>query len=132
MIARGLGVALAVAAIAWFALGVRQAHDTAAASTIVNGRTPLNAVQAAHARSLLHAAGQLNPDTEVNLLRAQLYDEEGRYRLAQAEVGRVVTKEPKNAGAWLALAHASGGNRRIFFTALIHIRALVPVVPPPR
>lgn len=129
---RVLGVALALAGCAWFIVGIQQANDTADASALVSGPAPLSAARAAHARALLHSAGQLNPDTQVDLLRAQFDRDQGDYGAARVVIRSVLRAEPQNAQAWLALAHSANGNRQIFYTALIHIRALVPPVPPPR
>ena len=129
---RVLGVVLALAGCAWFVIGIRQAHDTAAAGAIVSGPLPLTAAQAAHARSLLHTAGQLNPDTQVDLLRAQLDRQRGDGAAARATIRKVLRDEPRNVRAWFALARSEGSDPRMFLLALGHIRALMPRVPPPR
>ncbi len=64
-------VLVAAVACAWFALGVRQAHDTDAATALVDG-AKLSASQARKADSLLKSAAALNPDREIDLLRAQV------------------------------------------------------------
>jgi hypothetical protein len=81
--------------------------------------------------SLLDWAGALNPDTEVDLLHAQLDRDQQNYAGARAILAGVVAKEPQNVQAWQSLARSSVGSPPTFFRALRRIRLLVPVVPPP-
>ncbi len=102
---RGLALVAAIAACGWFALGVRQAHDTAgAAAIVVSGGHHLNAVQAARASSLLSDAAALNPDRQVGLLRAELAAATGRRAQAQRLALMVARGEPRNSQAWLLLS----------------------------
>ncbi len=105
MLARLLIGIVAVVACAWFVLGIRQAHDTAAASTAINnagGRLPT--AQAAAVASELDSAKTLNPDRQVDILRAALALTQGdRARSTQILKG-VVAAEPDNITAWAALA----------------------------
>lgn len=130
-LARFIGLALALFACAWFALGIRQARDTSRAAAIVSSTAPLSQHQVQQANSLLDAAGALNPDTEVSLLRAQLDRDQQNYAGARVIVEGVVAKEPKNVQAWQSLARSSVGSQQTFVRALRCIRRLVPVVPPP-
>jgi hypothetical protein len=130
-LARFIGLALALVASAWFALGIRQARDTSRAAAIVSSTAPLSRTQLRRANSLLDAAGTLNPDTQVNLLRAQLDHDQQNYSGARVILEGVVAKEPKNVQAWQSLARSSVGSPQTFFRALRRIRRLVPVVPPP-
>jgi hypothetical protein len=130
--ARLLGVVLAVVVCAWFVVGIRQAQDTSQAQGILSGRTPLSAAQKANVASLLSQDGWLNPDSEVDLLRARLDVDQGRFAAARRLVERVLADEPRNAGAWVALAQSSGGEETTFYTALIRLRELIPRVPLPR
>ena len=125
MIVLGIGVC------AWFVLGARQAHDMGAAAPIAtaNSVTP---AQAKHFRSLLDAAGTLNPDREVDVLRGSLEAAEGRHVKARQTLFRVIREEPKNLDAWLAYARASSDSPKAFFAAQIGIRRLVPRIPTQR
>lgn len=121
-------LALSIAVCAWFVLGIHQDHDVNAASAIVSGATTPSAAQARQARSLLERAKLLNPDSEVDLLRAQLDLEQGNQPGARAILERVVAREPDNAVAWEWLARASVGDLREFYLAAFRIEQLVPPV----
>jgi len=101
---RGLTLVVAIVACAWFAVGIRQAHDTDAASAIVSGGHRLDAAAAARASSLLSGAAVLNPDRQVGLLRAELAAERGRRARAQRLALMVAHAEPRNVQAWLLLS----------------------------
>jgi hypothetical protein len=105
-LARAALVALALLAAAWFALGARQADDTDAAAAIVTGPGPLTPAAQTRARSLLHAAGWLNPDTSVAILRGRLLMREGHYRAALPVLEHVVAQEPENLDGWVYVAQA--------------------------
>jgi predicted Zn-dependent protease len=121
-------VAVALVVCAWFAIGIRQAHDTAKASAIVLNAQSLSAAQVKHVDSLLHSASFLNPDRQVSVLRAQAAQRHGDLKLAQAILRGVVHAEPQNAPAWIALARAST-TRRMFIEAAVVLAHLVPPVP---
>ena len=133
---RSFGVAgliiFSLCALAWFVVGIRQAHDTNAAAAIVTGASRLPAGQRRHAADLLSAAKVLNPDTQVDVLRAELALGQGDRAAARRILEQVVAKEPENAVAWEWLARASVGDLHEFFLAGIHLARLVPRVPPPR
>ncbi|MBV8431312.1 MAG: hypothetical protein JO244_09135 [Solirubrobacterales bacterium] len=121
-------VVIALVVSAWYGLSIRQAHDTAAAAAIVTGSTPLAPAEARHASDLLGSAGRLNPDRQVDVLRAQLALAQGDRLGARRILEHVVAQEPENAVAWEWLARASSDDRHEFFFALIHLRQLVPPV----
>jgi hypothetical protein len=121
----------ALALCAWFAIGIRQGHDTDAAGAIITGTSRLDPAQARQAAGLLQSAKLLNPDTQVDVLRAELDLGQGRTLAARRILESVVAKEPDNAVAWEWLARASVNDRREFFLAAFRIRQLVPPVPPP-
>jgi hypothetical protein len=73
----------------------------------------------------------LNPDREVDVLRAQLERDQGNLGGARAILDRVVLKEPDNLDAWIWLARSSVGDPKDFYTAAYRVRQLVPPVPPP-
>lgn len=124
-------VLVALVACAWFALGALQTRDVDRASAIVTAPGTLGGAAGAHAASLLHDAGVLNPDTQVKLLRAELVDREGHPAAARAIVLGVVAGEPQNIEAWVQLARVSQGDPQTFRLALTRARALAPIVPPP-
>ena len=122
---------IALAACAWFALGVRQTRDTNRAAAILAAPGTLTPADAARVTTLLNDAGTLNPDRQVQLLRAALAVREGHSPAARAIVFGVLASEPQNIDAWVALARASQGDPQTFLLALRRARALAPVVPPP-
>jgi predicted Zn-dependent protease len=82
---------------------------------------------AARAASLLQGAELLNPDREVDVLRAQLADERGDRPEAQRILRGVVAAEPMNAVAWVALAR-SATNAMTLRQAFARLNVLVPPV----
>jgi hypothetical protein len=122
--------AAAVAGIvcAWFAVGVRQAHDTARAGSVLSGATPLNPVQGERVAALLREARLLNPDQQVGVLRGELAIRRHDLGAARAILGEVVHAEPMNVQAWVWLAKASSNDPSAFLVALLHINRLEPPV----
>jgi hypothetical protein len=120
-------VAVAVLVAAWFALGVRQARDTSRAAAIVSAGRP-SPTQAKHASELLNAAAFLNPDRQVDVLRARLDLVRGDEPAARTILKRVVVGERFYLDAWIWLARASVGDLRDFYAAAYRIRQLVPPV----
>jgi hypothetical protein len=131
-VVRVVGLGIALLACAWFVLAARQAHEVDQATAIVSASAPVSTAQAKHAAALLHSAGTLNPDREVDILRAQLDVDQENRAAARAILGRVVADEPENLEAWLELARASVGDVREFFTAAIHVHELAPPATPKR
>jgi predicted Zn-dependent protease len=123
-------IILAVVVCAWFALGIRQTRDTARATAIIASAGSANgpsAAQASQERSLLRAAGTLNPDKQLDVLRGQLAllrnDNRGAARILQG----VVAQEPLNVEAWVYLARAAFKvNRHEFGIAAQRIAQLDP------
>jgi hypothetical protein len=106
-LARLLLAGFALVVGAWFVLGIRQAHDTAAATAIVNAKGKVSAAAAAHASSLLDSAATLNPDVEITILRSQLALRRGDDRRAAAIARQATGQEPSNVSTWLAVAVAN-------------------------
>jgi hypothetical protein len=106
-VVRGLLLAFAVLACAWYALGARQAIDISRATAIVTGPAPITPTAAASARSLLDNAGVLNPDTTVDVLRGRLLLRQGEPRRALPILERVTRLEPDNLQAWIFTAQAA-------------------------
>jgi predicted Zn-dependent protease len=123
-----LVLVLALAACAWFVISIRQAHDTSRAQSILSTGTPLTAAQANRADSLLRAAAFLNPDRQVDILRAELVAERGNFREADRILFGVVRAEPMNINAWFELA-AHPLKPRVLAEALDAVNRLVRHVP---
>lgn len=104
---RLLLVLVSLAVCAWFALGIRQAHDVDRVTTIVSGlqgQKRLTVAQAGQADSLLDSAAVLNPDRTVQVLRARVALLRGNRPLAKQILLRLVAAEPENIDAWYGLA----------------------------
>jgi predicted Zn-dependent protease len=125
---RALAALGAIVVCVWFALGARQAHDVDHATALLSAGSHISDRDAAHAASLLHRAGQLNPDRQVDVLRAQLADARGDRAAAERILRGVIAAEPMNAVAWVQLARSAtnGATLRLAF------RRLAVLVPPVR
>lgn len=121
-------IAVAVLSAAWFALGIRQASDVSTATSIVSGGAHLSPAEAGRARSLLGAAAVLNPDSNVNLLQAQLDRDQGDFRAARRTLDQVVAREPDNAEAWYGLALSARGSPSTWARAVRNVLRLDPRV----
>jgi tetratricopeptide (TPR) repeat protein len=121
-----LGIALA--ASAWYVVGIRQARDIAAATGAIAGHGSPG--QLAHARSLLNSAAFLNPDQEVQILRGRLALEQGRPEQAQRILAAVIRAEPMNLEGWIWLTGAALGNPPLARAALARIYRLDPLAAP--
>jgi predicted Zn-dependent protease len=124
---RVLVAVFAIVVCVWFVLGVRQARNIDHATTLLSAGTDIDSGDAARAASLLKGAGVLNPDRQVDILRAQLADDRGDRRSAERILRAVVAAEPMNAQAWVALAR-SATNGQTLRLALHRLAALVPPV----
>jgi Flp pilus assembly protein TadD len=125
-------LALAAAVVcAWFAVGIRQARDMSRASAVINSSASITPAARAHTSSLLRAAGWLNPDRQVDILRGQLAGFTGDVPGAVTILRRVTRSEPMNIQAWAALATATlnqSGYRTVFVGAIRAIGRLDPRV----
>jgi predicted Zn-dependent protease len=122
-------VLLALVVGAWFGLAWYQAKETGRASALVGGRSPrLTPRKARQARAALSAAGTLNPDRMVDMLRGQLAFDEHRNTAAERIDRSVVRREPLNLAAWSQLAYAAAatGDRQTLVEAARHISELYP------
>jgi predicted Zn-dependent protease len=124
---RLLIAALAVVVCAWFALGVRQAHDLAQATRIIAAGN-LDPVHARQASGLLDGAATLDPDSTVEIMRGYLHLEQGDLPGARKVLLPVVHDEPQNIAAWLALARASLGDLKVGEAAYSALARLRPAV----
>lgn len=121
-------VGLAVVVCAWFAVGIRQAHDIDRATSIVAAANVPTPAQAQRAQSLLDSAAWLYPGTEVDVLKGRLAIERGRRAQAVAIERRVTAREPLNVDGWVWLAQ-SYTNPTLGTRALSHVAQLAPKVP---
>jgi hypothetical protein len=121
--------AVAVLAVAWFAIGARQAHLVDAATSLLDNEAGQHAGTTRQTESLLRSADLLNPGTEVTLLRAHLAMEQHAWPRAARLVHDATTTEPGNLDVWisaldLAIAHPSSID---LSTLLAHLRTLDPI-----
>jgi predicted Zn-dependent protease len=103
-IARFAALVGAVAVCAWFAIGIRQAHDVASAAQTVADSQSLTEAQLHAVSSRLDVAATLNPDRTVDILRARALIKAGRPRAAERILARVTRAEPMNLEGWVWLA----------------------------
>jgi predicted Zn-dependent protease len=122
--------ASAVVACAWFVLGIVQSHDQSRADALIHQPGTPTATQTARILSLLRSAATLNPDRDIDLLRAQAQTRGGQPAAAEREMKEVVRDEPMNVDAWIVLG-VSAGRRDPATASLARVRerALAPPVP---
>lgn len=123
---RAIGALAAVVVCAWFAVGIRQAHEVARATNLIEPSHALTATQLHAIDSWLHSARALNPDTEVDILRGRAAIKAGQTQLAQRILEGVTRKEPQNLEAWIWLAGAALGDPPVAHRAVAQIEALDP------
>jgi hypothetical protein len=125
-------VALGAAVLcAWFVLGAIQAHDENRATTLIDSSGTPSAATTSRILHLLDAAGTLNPDQDIALLRSQAQSRGGHDRAAVLTALGVTRAEPLNIDAWTVLAFAAQSvdpaQARL---ARARQRRLAPPVPP--
>lgn len=104
---------LALVACAWYVVSIRQAQDTNRAQAIILSAPQLTIAQANRADSLLHSAAFLNPDRQVDVLRAEVAVARGNLAKSDRILFGVVRAEPMNLNAWFQLV-SHPLNPRIF------------------
>jgi predicted Zn-dependent protease len=122
-------VSAAVAGVivcAWFALGIHQAHEVARATSMIDSSRALTVTQDHAIESWLDSAQTLNPDRQVEILRAQAAIKVGQARRAQQILTGVTRAEPLNLDGWIWLAGASLGDPPLARRALRRIDMLDP------
>jgi hypothetical protein len=117
---------LAIVVCAWFALGIRQAREINEATNVITQSGTIPAPNLHSAASLLSSAGTLNPDLEVDVLRARLAVEQRDPKRAEQILKATVRKEPMNLEAWVWLAGVSLIDPPEAHIALAQIRRLDP------
>jgi predicted Zn-dependent protease len=105
--ARWFILLVAIVVCAWFGLGIRQAREINRATSIIAQRGTIPAAQLRAAASALRSARTLNPDAEVNILRARLAVQQQQPRQAERILKTVVRGEPMNLEGWIWLAGVS-------------------------
>jgi predicted Zn-dependent protease len=123
---RLIGLLVAIVVTAWFALGIHQTHEVAHATSAIQASRTLTVTKARAIDSWLGSARTLNPDSELDILRARAAIEVGRVRLAQRILERVVRAEPYNLEGWIWLAGAALGNPPVAHRAVAQIDKLDP------
>jgi hypothetical protein len=99
--------ALAVAVCAWFVVGAIQTDNENRATAVINGGGTPTPAQTAQIEHWLDTAGTLNPDHNIDLLRAQAEVRAGQSAKALALMKRIVRDEPRNADAWIVFGFAA-------------------------
>ena len=125
----GLAV-LAVAVCAWFALGVRAFREVASVNVLLSGPARITPEQARDARAKLDQAAWLNPDQEVNFLRAQVAARDGHKQRALTIARGLAHREPQNVNAWLLVSILVRPGSLPYRQAEAQLRRLVPPAPP--
>jgi predicted Zn-dependent protease len=125
-ILRFAALAGAVAVCAWFAIGIRQAHDVASATQTIESSRPLTQSQLHAMDARLDAAATLNPDRTVDILRARALIKAGRARAAERILERVTREEPMNLEGWVWLAGSALGDPPVARVAIGAIDRLDP------
>jgi predicted Zn-dependent protease len=123
--------ALAVVACAWFVIGVIQSDNQSRATALINGGgTPTHA-QTSQIEHWLDRAGTLNPDRNIDLLRAQAEVRADQSARALVLMKRVVRAEPSNADAWVVFGFAAQSQSPAL-ARLAHAEVLKLAPPVPR
>ena len=131
-VVRGGLLAASVAAIAWLAIGLREARLEAAGSAVATGpATGLTPARVARADHDLRQADRLTPHHDPAAFRARLLLRTGRPAQAVRILESLVREEPDNANYWLALERAAGRvDRRLAARARARVRELSPIGAP--
>lgn len=127
---RGLAAALALVTCAWFAVGIRQSHAQESLVTLIRTHGSLAPAQAAHARHLIDEASSLNPDRDIDLLRAEVLQRTGDEAAATRLLEATVRAQPRDVDAWHLLSFtAFTVDRPLADRAKQRVNELVPPVP---
>ena len=118
------GIVIAIVLCVWFGWLLRQSVATDRATAALQSGRKVTSADARRIRGQLHTAGQLNPDTMITVLRAELASDLGDRHAAVGLLLTVVHKEPDNASAWQDLARVAS-TYRVEAESLLAIRRLV-------
>jgi hypothetical protein len=102
-------VAVALAAIAWLALGLRAIHLEAEGRQVLENaqRGQVTPSELREGLDLLRRAQRVNPDKDPRLAEVVLLIEAGRENAAIDLAERVMADEPENLEGWLVLYFAA-------------------------
>ena len=100
-------LASALVVCAWFVLGAVQTHDVNHATALIDRSSTPSVALTARIMRLLDGAATLNPDRNVDLLRAQAQTRGGENRAAVRTALAVTHAEPLNIDAWTVLGFAA-------------------------
>jgi predicted Zn-dependent protease len=123
--------ALAAAACAWFVIGVIQSNNESRATALIDGSGAPTPAQTAQIQDWLDTAGTLNPDRNIDLLRAQAAVRAGQSAKALVLMKRVVRDEPRNADAWIVFGFAAQAQSPAL-ARMAHAQVLKLAPPVPR
>lgn len=126
MIVRFAVAVVAIVACAWFALGIREAHDLSSATNALASAQPPSRSAADLVSSRLNDADSLYPGEDVDVLRGRLALAERHDALARQILLRAARGEPDNLEAWVWLARAAGGDAAELRLALNQVARLEP------
>jgi hypothetical protein len=119
--------AVSVLVCAWFVIGGLQAHAIVRATSLVAPGTAASRVKLAQATRELDPAAFLNPDREIDVLRARIAIAEGNAPRARRILNAVTRAEPLNLEAWIWLGGASLADPPSARIAARHIARLDPI-----
>ncbi len=121
---------VALAACAWFGLGVRSVHDQNQVNALLNTHNQLSPAQAQAAIAKLNQARVLDPDENLSILRAQVKFHSGDVAGAVVLARGIVDRAPQYADGWLVLEVLSDRiDPALNRLAQVRLRQLVPPVP---
>jgi hypothetical protein len=122
----------AAAAIAWLAIGLREARLEAAGSAVATGpASGLTPSRVARAERDLRDADRLTPHRDPAAFRARLLARTRRPAQAVRVLESLVREEPENAVYWLALARtARRVDPALAMRARARLRELSPIGTP--
>jgi predicted Zn-dependent protease len=124
-------VAVALVGCGWFALGARAARDEQQVTRLVASSARLTTAEAATAERRLDAAAAVDPDRNLDILRAEVVQRTGDIPAEVRILQRVVRSEPQDIYGWLLLYYAAYREPALSRYALARVHALAPRVPPP-
>jgi hypothetical protein len=129
LVLRALLITVAIAACAWFALGIRSSHDADKVNSMIGHATSITMAQARADDQALNDAELLDPDQSLEELRAEVALHAGDHAAALAIAKQVVSRESQNPYDWLLLKVLSTRiNPALNRLAQLRVTQLVPPV----
>jgi hypothetical protein len=92
---------MALAVCAWFALGIRESHQIAVATRILDAPGQPSPRALSDAAGELRGASFLSPDQQVDILRGRVAIKRGQTALASRLLAAVTRNEPLNLEGWI-------------------------------